>query len=135
MRALKKFFLFLISITWCAQQTALGFLIMLFLLPGSRVRKYRGMIVVYHSHSFTFSLGTFAFVSNRVEFPRKATGRMYGFFVQSLLYGPFFFVVVILPQLIVRIPAVKRHRAERGLAPTDLFVDRQAARFQARYGE
>ena len=135
MKVLKGILLFLVSITWCISQTFVGAILALVLLPKSRVRKYRGMIVVYHPHSFTFSLGTFAFISDKSEFPRTAVGRAYGFYVQSLMYGPFFFLLVVLPRLIVRIPSIKRYRAERGLDPSDLFADRQAAQLQARFGE
>ena len=135
MKVYTSFSLFFTYITWGIVQTILGALLTLFLLPRARVRIYCGMIVVYHKYSFTFSLGTFAFVSDRCEFPRKAVGRMYGFYVQSIFYGPLFLFAVILPQLIVRISPIKRYRAERGIAPTDLFSDRQAARLQARYRE
>jgi len=127
--------LFLLSITWCALQTVIGALLALSLFPCARAQKYRGMIVIYHPFAFTFSLGTFAFVSDRVEAPREARGKMYGHYLQSLLYGPIFFFVVSLPQLFVRIPAIRRHRAERDLSPSDIFANRQAARLQARFGE
>ena len=135
----KRFFercgLCLLSITWCALQTVIGFVLFLFLLPSSRVQYYRGMIVLYHSHSFTFSLGTFAFVSNGTPRPREICGKMFGHYVQSLIYGPFYLFAVTLPQIFVRIPRIKERRAERGIAPTDLYADRQAAVLQARFGE
>ena len=129
------FGLFLLSITWCVLQTVVGALFALGLMPVSRTQKYRGMILVYHPYGFTFSLGTFAFVSNRVPHPRTIRGRMYGHYLQSLVYGPLFFFVVSATQLFVRIPAVKALRAERDLIPNDVFVDRQAARFAAKAGE
>lgn len=134
-RCIKGCGLFLLSITWCVWQTVVGALLALSLLPWSRGQKYRGMIVVYHPFTFTFSLGTFAFISNRTDTPREARGKMYGHYLQSLLYGPIFFFVVSLSQIFVRIPAIRRHRAERDLSPADIFVDRQAARLQARFGE
>ena len=127
--------LFLLSITWCALQTMIGFLICLVLLPFSRLQNYRGMIVLYHPFSFTFSVGTFAVVSNGTAVPREICGKMYGHYVQSLLYGPFYLFAVAIPQLIVRIPFIRIHREERGLYPEDLYTDRQAAMLQARFGE
>ena len=127
--------LFLLSVTWCALQTVVGALLALCLLPVSRAQNYRGMIVMYHPLGATFSLGTFAFVSDGAEHPRDARGKMYGHYLQSLLYGPLFLFLVILPQLIVRIPPIKTHRAERGLTPNDLFPCRQAARLQSRYDD
>lgn len=127
--------LFLLSITWCALQTVIGALFALGLLPTSRTQRYRGMVVIYHPYSFTFSLGTFAFVSNRVAHPRTIRGRMYGHYLQSLLYGPIFLFVVSLSELFVRIPSIRRYRAERDLSPTDVFADRQALRFAERFGE
>jgi len=134
-KAMIGFGLFLLSVTWCALQTVVGALLALGLMPTSRTQKYRGMIVVYHPYGFTFSLGTFAFVSNRVPHPRTICGRMYGHYLQSLAYGPFFFFVVSLSELFVRIPCVKARRAERDLTPNDTFVERQAARFAAKAGE
>lgn len=93
------------------------------------------MILVYHPFSFTFSLGTFAFVSERAEHPRDMSGRMYGYYALSLAYGLLYFLVIALPRLFVRIPPIARHRAERGLSPEDFFADRQAARMQAFFGE
>ena len=135
MKALKSILLFLIAVSWCILQTLVGGVMALVLLPHARIHKYRGMIIVYHPYAFTIALGTFAFVSERVELPRTIAGKSYGFFVQSLLYGPFFLFFVILPQLIVRIPRIAKYRAERGISPTDLFADRQAAYLQSRVGE
>ena len=134
-KGVKGFGLFLLSVTWCALQTVIGALFALGLMPSSRTQRYRGMIVVYHSFGFTFSLGTFAFVSNRVPHPRTIRAELYGNYLQSLLYGPAFFFAVSLPRLFVRIPCVKMRRAERGISPTDLYADRQAKRFAEKAGE
>ena len=134
-RGLIGFGLFLAAITWCVLQTVIGALLAFGLLPTSRAQRYRGMVVIYHPYAFTFSLGTFAFVSDRVERPRTIRSRMYGHYLQSLVYGPIYFFVVSLSQLFVRIPAVKSHRAERDLSPSDAFVERQALRFAENAGE
>jgi len=135
MKAIKGIFLFLISVSWCILQTLIGGVLALVLLPKARYQKYRGMLIVYHPFSFTFSLGTCAFVSDRVESPRTVRGRMYGYYVQSMIYGPFYLLLVSLPQLIVRIPFIARYRAERDLAPSDIYADRQARRLRERFGE
>ena len=135
MKVLKGILLFLLAVSWCILQTVVGGVIALALFPKARFRRYRGMIAVYHPYSFTFSLGTFAFISEKSEFPRTVTSRVYGFYLLSLSYGPFYLFVVSLSQLFVRIPRIKRYREERGISPTDLFVDRQAACLQARFGE
>ena len=127
--------LFLLYVTWCALQTLVGALVALALLSVSRAQLYRGMIVIYHPLGLTFSLGTFAFVSDGSDGARDARGRMYGQYLQSLIYGPLFLFIVVLPQIIVRIPSVRKHREERGLGPTDLFVRRQARRLRLRAGE
>ena len=127
--------LFLLSVTWCALQTVVGAVFALALLAVSRAQKYRGMIAIYHPYAFTFSLGTFAFISNRAVGAREVRGRMYGHYLQSLLYGPLFLFVVSLSQLFVRIPSVRLRRAERDLAPEDIFADRQARGLAARAGE
>ncbi len=134
-KVFKGILLFLLAVTWCVLQTVIGAVVALVVFPKARFQKYRGMVVVYHPYAFTFSLGTFAFVSEGAEHPRTARGRLYGHYVQSLIYGPLFLLVVCLPQLIVRTPLVKRYRAERDIRPEDLFADRQAARLQERVGE
>ena len=134
-RILKGIGLFLLVITWCAVQTVIGALLTISLLPFSRVQRYRGMIVLYHPFRYTFSLGTFAFISDRTEDGLRVRGRMYGHFVQSCVCGPYFFFVVTFPQLIVRIPAIRKRRAERGISTSDLFSDKHAVRFAARFGE
>ena len=135
LRVAKGILLFLASITWCALQTLVGAILTLGLLPMSRVQKYCGMIVVYHPFERTFSLGTFAFVSNGVAEPRKIRSVMYGYYLLSLIYGPSYFFAVSLPQLFVRIPCLKKYRAERGVDVTDFYVDRQAARLRKHFGE
>lgn len=134
-KTIKGILLFLLSVTWCVLQTVIGAVLALVLLPQTRFQRYRGMIVAYHPYSFTFSLGTFAFVSEGAEHPRAVRGRLYGHYVQSLIFGPLFLFVDCLPQLVVRTPIIKRRRAERGVCPEDLFTDRQAARLQANVGE
>ena len=134
-KTIKGILLFLLSVTWCVLQTVIGALLALALLPRARFQKYRGMVVLYHPYSFTFSLGTFAFISEGAEHPRAVRGRLYGYYVQSLIFGPLFLFVDCLPQLVVRAPIVKRRRAERGIRPEDLCTDRQAARLQAKVGE
>ena len=134
-RVLKGILLFLLAVTWCVLQTVVGAFVALAVFPKARFQKYRGMIVAYHPYSFTVSLGTFAFVSDGAYRPRAARGRMYGHYVQSLIFGPLFFLIVSLSQLLAKAPLIKRYRAERDRAPEDIFVNRQAARLQARVGE
>ena len=124
-----------LALTWCALQTLIGGVLAAVLFVKARFQYYRGMILVYHPFSFTFSLGTFAFVSDGVPHPRTIRGRMFGHFAQSLLYGPLFLFVVPISQLIVRIPLIKSYRAERGRSPESVFADRQAAELQAKFGE
>ena len=127
MKVLKGILLFLLAVSWCILQTVVGGVIALVLLSKARFRKYRGMVAVYHPYSFTFALGTFAFISEKAELPRTVTDKQYGFYLLSCVYGPLYLFVVSLSQLFVRIPRVKKYRAERGVEPTDLFADRQAA--------
>ena len=132
MKVLKGILLFLLAVSWCILQTLVGGVIALVLLSKARFRKYRGMVAVYHPYSFTFSLGTFAFISEKAESPRTVTDKQYGFYLLSCVYGPFYLLVVSLAQLVVRIPRIKKYRAERGIEPTDLFADRQAAYLYSR---
>lgn len=134
-RVLKGILLFLLSVTWCVLQTVVGAFVALSVFPKARFQKYRGMITVYHAQPFTLSLGTFAFVSDGGEHPRDARGRMYGHYVQSLILGPLFLLVVSLSQALAKFPPIKKYRAERDKSPEDIFVNRQAAGLQALLGE
>ena len=93
------------------------------------------MVVLYHRHSLTFSLGVFAFISNKAGGGDATRGHLYGHFIQSCLAGPFYLFLVTLPQLIVRIPSVYRRRLERGKTPDDAYFERSAAALARSFGE
>lgn len=127
--------IFLLSVTWCVLQTLVGALLFLFFLPGGRAARYRGVVTLYHRSSLTFSLGVFAFISNKGEGAGEARSHLYGHFVQSCIAGPFYLFFVTLPQLFVRIPSVRRRRLERGKTPDDTYFERGARRLAASFGE
>ena len=127
--------IFLLSVSWCVLQTLIGALLFLVFLPGGRVARYRGMVTLYHRFSLTFSLGVFAFISNKGEGAGEARGHLFGHFVQSCIAGPFYLFFVTLPQLLVRIPALRRRRLERGKTPDDVYFERSARRLAASLGE
>jgi len=134
-RILKGAFIALLSLTWCVLQTFVGALLFLVVAPFSSVGIYRGTISVYHNAKTSFSLGVFCFISNRAEGARDARAHLYGHFLQSCVYGPFYLFTVVLSQLIVRIPPVRRRRLERGKDVKDTFFERNAAYFSMRAGE
>ena len=132
-RLCKSIGIFLLNVTWCALQTFVGALLAIALVFVSKVTKYRGMVVLYHRFRFTFSLGTFAFISNGA--PATARSHLYGHFLQSCVLGPFYLFTVTLSQLIVRIPALKLHRLERGKTTEDCLAETTAASLAVRAGE
>ena len=134
-RVLKGIGIFLLSVSWCALQTLIGAVLFLVLLPGGRAARYRGMIVLYHRSALTFSLGVFAFISNKADGAGEARGHLFGHFVQSCIAGPFYLFFVTLPQLLVRIPALRRRRLERGKTPDDVYFERSARSLSAFFGE
>lgn len=132
-RFIKGLGLLVLSLTWAAPSTALGFLFALVLFPFSRVKKHRGMIVLYPSFSFSFPLGAFCFLSEK-DAERKISS-FYGHFVLSCAWGPFYLFVITIPNLLIKIPKIALRRAERGLSPSDFYPERQAAALAARFGE
>ena len=135
LRVLKCVAIALLSVTWCVLQTLVGALCFLVFLPISSVATYRGTVSVYHKAKRSFSLGAFCFISDRAEGARGVRSHLYGHFLQSCLFGPFYFFIVLVPQLVVRIPAVKRRRAERGKGVDDIFAERNAAALATFFGE
>lgn len=134
-RVLKEIGIFLLSVSWCALQSLIGAVVFLVLFYGGRATRYRGMVVLYHRASLTFSLGVFAFISNKGEGAGEARGHLFGHFVQSCIAGPFYLFFVTLPQLLVRIPALRRRRLERGKTPDDVYFERSARSLSAAFGE
>ena len=132
-RLCKSIGIFLLNVTWCALQTFVGALIAIALLFVSKVTKYRGMVILYHKFAFTFSLGTFAFISSGA--PAIARPHLYGHFLQSCVLGPFYLFTVTISQLIVRIPSLKRRRLERGKTTEDCLAETTAAALAARARE
>ena len=134
-RILKGMAIALLSVTWCALQTFVGAVLFLVLLPQSSIGRYRGTISVYHKAKFSVSFGVFCFISDRAEGARNVRSHLYGHFLQSCCFGPFYLFTVVLSQLIVRIPSVRRRRAERGKSVDDTFFERNAAFFSEKAGE
>ena len=125
----------LLSLTWCIIQTLIGAIFFLVLLFGGRVTHYRGMVVTYHRIGISFSLGVFAFISNKAPGANKALGHLYGHFLQSCILGPFYLFTVVLSQLVVRIPFIMRRRLERGKTVDDTLAERTAAKLASSFGE
>ena len=123
--------IYFLSVTRCILQTVVGGIVALALLPKLRVRAYRGMIVLYHSYSFTFSLGTFAVISERSLEPRTVTPKQYGFFCRSwaVPFASWWFLCRSSSSAFL---VSKNIAQSAALPPTDLFADRQAAYLEAR---
>jgi len=134
-RVLKCVGIALLSVTWCVLQTLIGAVLFLVFLPGGRVTTYRGMLIVYHRYRISFSLGVFSFISNKADNARFVRSHMFGHFLQSCIFGPIYLFAVVLPQLILRIPSVKRRRLERGKTPDDAIFERKAIALATRAGE
>ena len=90
---------------------------------------------MYHNGALSFCLGVFCFISNRAAGAAGIRSHLYGHFLQSCIFGPFYLFTVIASQLFVRIPFIRRRRMERGKDVTDTIVERKAAELSARAGE
>lgn len=118
----------LVQATWGFPQTALGLLLFLVLRakrPHRRVWRFRSAVVSAWRLDAGFSLGQFVFVPERC--PRPLMLHEYGHTIQSLILGPLYLPVVVLPSLAwAGIPAAERFRRRHHYSYYRFFCERWA---------
>ena len=113
-----------VHVTWGLPQTLVG--AMVWLASGRPSHHaYRAAVVTNWSRNAGLSLGPFVFL------PRYSSRRLlvheYGHTVQSLLLGPLYLPVIVLPSLMwAGVPAFNRMRRRRHLSYYALYTERWA---------
>ena len=115
----------LMHATWGLPQALAGAAVNL--VVGKRVRRqrFRSAVVTEWSLKSGLSLGPFIFV------PRGCDHRLvvheYGHTVQSLILGPLYLPVIVVPSLVwAGVPALERRRVRRCVSYYDFFTERWA---------
>jgi len=114
--AIKIFLVFLLNCTWGVIQSIIGLIMFLIFINKPHYR-YKGSIVTVFSKSFgSVSLGVFIFIGNNVAKERannsKLVNHEYGHSLQSLLFGPFYLLIIGLPS-IIRLMFFSKRRKNR----------------------
>lgn len=125
----------LLNVTWAILQNIIAFFIFVFVAPSSVIGRYRGMITVYYKFKTTFCLGAFAFISTKGEGAEKERAHTYGHFIQSLILGPLYIFVIIIPLLVMRSKKATLRRAERLIPYDSIWQERSAIHHARFFGE
>ena len=99
---MKSFLKYIINFTWCLPQNILG-LVLFSKYKGQKRERFFDTMLTYHDGSWGgVSLGMFIFVAgNRDEdWIRKAKVHEYGHYLQSLILGPFYLLIIGIPSFI-----------------------------------
>lgn len=124
---------------WGLPQNIVG-LIVLLANPGCPHSFYKGCIVTTWEGRDCASLGMFVFMSRRLGTHRRVAHLMshdqlwqrylaheYGHTVQSLIFGPFYLLVMALPSMLwCYLPACRKLRREGRRTYSDFFTERLA---------
>lgn len=114
------------QVVWGLPQTAVG--LALFLCLWGRVRRrrsFRSAVVSEWPLDAGLSLGLFVFVPHGC--PRALLLHEYGHTLQSLLLGPLYLPVIVVPSLVwAGLPACRRFRARRAYSYYRLYPERWA---------
>lgn len=100
------------QVVWGLPQTLVG-LVLFCVLRGSRRRyRYRSAVVSEWTLDAGLSLGLFVFVPRGC--PRALVAHEYGHTLQSLILGPLFLPLIVLPSLVwAGLPRLERMRSSR----------------------
>ncbi len=116
----------IVQCTWGLPQTLLGLVI--FLCSGRRYNKcFHGAFVCLWRYPFSVSLGMFIFISQQSRFCRELRVHEYGHCVQSLILGPLYLPLVMLPSMLwLRLPICKKRRLHCGSSYYGFITERTA---------
>ena len=115
----------LVQVTWGLPQALVGALIFLVTPTNESRFRFHGAIVTTWGRREGLSMGPFIFL------PRRASRRLlvheYGHTIQSLILGPTYLPVMVLPSLIwAGLPLLKRRRELRGTSYYSFYTERTA---------
>lgn len=144
MKILRNIVFFLLQITWCLFQNIAGALLFL-CIPGRKpCLRYHRAFVRYWSLQYSMCMGLFVFLTghhgryarkedmNRESF--SILRHEYGHTRQSLLLGPFYFLLVALPSAIwCGLPWCKRYRQNKKIPYYHFYTESWANRLSDKY--
>lgn len=115
----------LVHATWGLPQTVLGAGVLAIAGRGCPHYRFRSARVTEWRLKRGLSLGPFIFVPRNC--PRRLVVHEYGHTVQSLILGPFYLPVIVLPSLTwAGVPALERRRHHRGVSYYTFYTERWA---------
>lgn len=134
-RSMKYLIFALIQCTWGFFQTLCGFV--LFLIHRKEKHfYYKGAIVSEWKYPTSLSLGLFVFVTKqriyiqnytREEVAHRILVHEYGHTIQSLLLGPFYFLVIGIPSLLwCSLPFFETYRRKKNISYYSLYTEKWA---------
>ena len=125
---LKNVLFTLVQLTWGLPQTAAGALVWLF-SAGSRRFVFHGAQASAWKLRRGLSLGLFIFVPDGLseKLEHGLLVHEYGHSIQSLLFGPLYLPLFVLPSLVwAGLPAMERHRKRSNKSYYSLYTERLA---------
>jgi hypothetical protein len=133
MRA-RTIFATVVQLTWGFPQTGIGaFMWVILALSGRSHRRYRSATVTLWHQGAGLSLGPFIFIPEGYGIgqggyaQRRLLAHEYGHTVQSLLLGPLYLPLIVIPSLVwAGIPALARRRHEQGTSYYSFYTERWA---------
>lgn len=111
--------------TWGLPQSALGAGVLLMAGRHCPHYRFRSAIVTEWRLRRGLSLGPFIFVPRNC--PHRLVVHEYGHTIQSLILGPLYLLIIVLPSLTwAGVPALERRRRRRGVSYYAFFTERWA---------
>lgn len=126
---MKRVLFIIAQVIWGFPQTLVGFVIFLLHLRAPH-SMFHGAVLTRWPRAGSVSLGLFIFVSDRVVKPdqrQRLCRHEYGHCIQSLIFGPFYLIVMGLPSFVwAMLPAAKRWRQRKAYNYYRFFTERFA---------
>lgn len=133
--SIKQLLFIILQCTWGFFQTLIGALFFVRLVARKHY-VYHGAIVTYWNMESSVSLGMFIYVSEgwkELE-RRKVVAHEYGHCVQSLVLGPLYFIVILLPSMLwCQLKVFERFRKRRNISYYDLGIEKSASDLGERF--
>ena len=113
------------QLTWGLPQTFAGLVVYLTTRADESRFRFHGAIVTTWRRREGLSLGPFVFIPPRCS--RRLLVHEYGHTIQSLILGPLYLPVMVLPSLLwAGTPALKRRRERRRISYYSFYTERLA---------
>lgn len=126
---MKKFLFIIWQCLWGFFQTLAGAAVCLVLLKKEH-KMYHGAVLTYWNLETSLSLGLFIFVTgNRPESERRSIEvHEYGHCIQSLILGPLYLPVIVLPSALwCRVGTFRKMRLKKNMSYYDMPIEKSAS--------